>query len=90
RDDQARPEGDVLSLTEATALLEAELKVEGRRRKLAGNISGDYRKKTIGLAVRTPKVAELAGVNRPYPGVRAIELPKSAGKPLVPNFFGYV
>ncbi|RWW52964.1 hypothetical protein BHE74_00040574, partial [Ensete ventricosum] len=29
--------------------------------KLAGNMSGDYRKKTIGLIARIPEVIELAG-----------------------------
>ncbi|RWW07634.1 hypothetical protein GW17_00028980 [Ensete ventricosum] len=33
--------------------------------KLAGNMSGDYQKKTIGLAARMPEAAGLAGrVNR--------------------------
>ncbi|RWW43427.1 hypothetical protein BHE74_00050913 [Ensete ventricosum] len=30
--------------------------------KLAGNMSGDYRKKTIGLTARIPEAAELVGV----------------------------
>ncbi|RWW11030.1 hypothetical protein GW17_00025389 [Ensete ventricosum] len=41
-------------------------------RKLAGNTSGDHRKKTRRLTARMPEVVGLAGVNRPYPGVRAI------------------
>ncbi|RWV93842.1 hypothetical protein GW17_00043670 [Ensete ventricosum] len=37
------------------------------------------------------EAARLAGgrwVNRSYPGVRAVEPPKSVGKPPVPDFFG--
>ncbi|RWW04332.1 hypothetical protein GW17_00032451 [Ensete ventricosum] len=58
--------------------------------KLVGNIPGDRRKKTGRLIARMPEAAGLAGgrwVNRPYPGVRATEPPRSAGEPLVPEFF---
>ncbi|RRT47551.1 hypothetical protein B296_00009692 [Ensete ventricosum] len=59
--------------------------------KLAGNIPGDRRKKKRRLAARMPEATGLAGrVNRPYPGVRTAEPHRSAGKPPVPGFFGYV
>ncbi|RZS06504.1 hypothetical protein BHM03_00037161 [Ensete ventricosum] len=44
---------------------------------------GRYRKKTIGLTARMPEAAKLVGdlrVNRPYPGVRVAEPPRSAGQ----------
>ncbi|RWW60636.1 hypothetical protein BHE74_00032360 [Ensete ventricosum] len=37
-------------------------KLAGRIEKLTGNMSGDYRKKTIGLIARMLEVARLAGV----------------------------
>ncbi|RWW51796.1 hypothetical protein BHE74_00041816 [Ensete ventricosum] len=58
--------------------------------KLAGNMSGDCQKKTIGLTARMPEAVGLAGVNRPYLGVWVAEPPRSAGKPLVPGFPEYV
>ncbi|RZS16803.1 hypothetical protein BHM03_00048873 [Ensete ventricosum] len=61
--------------------------------KLAGNTLGDCRKKTRRLTARIPEDAGLVGgqrVNRPYPGVRAAEPPKSAGKPPVPSFSDYI
>ncbi|RZS08419.1 hypothetical protein BHM03_00039404 [Ensete ventricosum] len=66
-------------------------KLVGRIRKLARNMSGDCQKKTIGLAARMPEATRFAGrINRPYLGVRATKPPRSAGKPPVPYFFGYV
>ncbi|RWW56922.1 hypothetical protein BHE74_00036324 [Ensete ventricosum] len=57
--------------------------------KLTGNTSGDRQKKTKRLTARMPKVAGLAGgrpVNHSYPGVRAVEPPRSAGKSPIPSF----
>ncbi|RZR71835.1 hypothetical protein BHM03_00007749 [Ensete ventricosum] len=58
--------------------------------KLTGNTSGDHRKKTKRFTVRKPEATGLAGVNRPYPGVRATESPWSTGKLPVPGFSWYV
>ncbi|RWV79511.1 hypothetical protein BHE74_00057071 [Ensete ventricosum] len=61
-------------------------------RKLTGNTPGDRRRKTRRLIARMPEAARLAGgqwINRPYPGVRAVEPPSSAGEPPIPGFSGY-
>ncbi|RWW40605.1 hypothetical protein BHE74_00053967 [Ensete ventricosum] len=68
-------------------------KLTGRIGKLAGNTLGDYRKKTRRLTARILEDVGLVGgqrVNRSYPGVRAAEPPKSAGKPPVPSFSDYI
>ncbi|RRT77886.1 hypothetical protein B296_00010244 [Ensete ventricosum] len=57
--------------------------------KLTGNTSGDHRKKTKRLTARIPNAAGLAGVNRPYPGIRATKPPRSTGKPSVLGFSRY-
>ncbi|RWW63225.1 hypothetical protein BHE74_00029611 [Ensete ventricosum] len=57
--------------------------------KFAGNTPGDYRKKTGRLATRMLEATGLAGINCPYPGVQAIEPPRSTGEPPVPEFSRY-
>ncbi|RRT61836.1 hypothetical protein B296_00018042 [Ensete ventricosum] len=40
-------------------------------KKLAGNTLGDHRKKTVGLTARMSEAVGLAGLDRPYLGIRA-------------------
>ncbi|RZR93274.1 hypothetical protein BHM03_00021738 [Ensete ventricosum] len=61
--------------------------------KLVVNMSGDCRKNTIGLTARMSEATRLAGgrrVNRPYPSIRATELPRSTSEPPIPGFSGYI
>ncbi|RWW41153.1 hypothetical protein BHE74_00053373 [Ensete ventricosum] len=55
--------------------------------KLAGNMSGDYRKKTIGLAARMPEAAGLAGESGYF---RRLTRPGPVGFGLHPKKIGSI